>query len=380
LRIAIIFPTRLQAQHLFKDIGLITRGFLSLGHDTVLVCREKPEIDSSWPVQVLNEQQMIDSLAWARMKIDAAIVYTWMGNFTEVVAALKKAGVYTISKGDTDGNLGVRVHPYQAFIRMIYPHDKAMMRARATGFWLKRYAYLYRREDELIKRNLENADVTIVETKAAKMSLRRFLSYYDMLHLENKIKVVPNPVSEDIIAGVVPSAKRNKIVAIGRWEDPAKDVTLLTQSIARFLADCPETEVVVIGGGGESRFDQLSWQYPSFNYIGMLPHHKIAAHLADAQVCLFTSRWEGSPVAGNEALAMGCTIVGTPIPGIQSICMEGPYGAVAEGRAPRQVAAALKQELFNWACGRRDLKANAGYWRKRLAPSQVAQQILSLKP
>lgn len=378
MRVAIVYPKTLEPPHLFKDMGLLVEGFRALGHEAILICPETEAGNTVWPSYVITDRELEDSERWAQRKIDLAIVYTWLGYFPEVVAALKAAGVYTISKGDTDGLIGYRVHPYPVFVRRTFSPPSLLMKARNTVTWLIRYACLYREVDELVLHNLQQADFTIVETEAAKSALRRFLAYFGFAQLESKVKVVPNPVAEPILALPLAPAKRNKVVAIGRWEDPQKDVTLLVHALTLFLRQFPERNVTVIGSGGEEYFAPLVRQFPSFRYVGAIPHEQIAEHLVEAQVCLFTSRWEGSPIAGNEALALGCSVVGPDLPALRSICEAGPFGTLARNRRPQSIAAALEEEMAAWVSGERNAQDIAAYWRPRLSSANVVRQILAL--
>jgi glycosyltransferase involved in cell wall biosynthesis len=63
---------------------------------------------------------------------------------------------------------------------------------------------------------------------------------------------------------------------------------------------------VIAGGRGEALFSALGGRV---RYVGAIANEEVVSVYARARVLLSSSRWEGRPVAANEALAMGCTVV-----------------------------------------------------------------------
>lgn len=136
--------------------------------------------------------------------------------------------------------------------------------------------------------------------------------------------------------------------------------------------------MVIIGSGGERLFAPLVKSYAGVHHMGAIPHRELAQQLASARVCLFSSKCEGSPLAGNEALALGCTIVGPNLPFVKSISASGPFGTVAGGRSSRQMTAALEHEMRAWENNECDAQEIANFKRERLSPTRIAGQITAL--
>jgi len=322
---------------------------------------------------VATPEQMASTEFWRAQRLEAALVYTWMGGSRETVDALVGAGVRVVSKGDTDGQLGIRVHPVACFRRMVYSQISPLEKIRAAWFWLKKYLWLHRAEDRRVLENLERSGSTIVETPSARAGIARFLSAYGREDLLAKIHLIGNPVSIDLVESAVPD-KQRKVVAVGRWDDPVKDERLLAAALKRFLHGGREVEVVVLGGGASHWLSVLEG-HPRVRLMGAVPHAEIVAHLADAQVCLVTSHWEGCMMAAHEMLAMGGTLAGARIPLLADL---SDFATLAHSRRPEEVAVALDTELDAWRKRRRQADQIAAHWRPRLHPHGVARRVAEL--
>jgi glycosyltransferase involved in cell wall biosynthesis len=377
MRLAVVFPEELREHHLYKDPGCITHGLAELGHDVTLVCHVSHVRRPQFPIQTGNSKDFLSPRFWSEMHLEAAVVYTWIRGHGEVIEALKRAGVFTISKGDTDGQVGIRVHPHAEFVLMVAPQLSMAKKVSEAARWVRRYLFSYEESARTIEL-LSNASVTVVETEAAKDNLIRFLDHYGVGHLHTKLCVIPNPVSEDILTTDIPAHKINQIVCIGRWDDPQKDAPLLARVLERYAKRRPNAEITIIGDGGEGWFEPLTRRYPGIRCLGAVQHEQIRDHLVRAQVCLFTSRWESFHISGHEALAMGCSLVGPNLPFLRSICTAGRFGSMATGRRPGQIAAALEREMEAWEQGERSAEEISKFWRPLLSSRQIAKQYVAL--
>jgi glycosyltransferase involved in cell wall biosynthesis len=112
----------------------------------------------------------------------------------------------------------------------------------------------------------------------------------------------------------------------------------------------------------------------------VLSPEEVSGILNRSRVLLLPSRWETGPIVLGEALASGCTVVGTDrVPSILSTCGEGPYGQVSRPKASA-LATALGRELSAWSRGERHPWAVADYWRPRFDPVTVCRQLLNGHP
>ena len=402
MNIAIVVPCVWDSRSYSYDPGLLVNGFRELGHEAFVVYLKGSILNAKesmyraeYTTIELNEDEMVSSEVWTKLKysanpkengnaleshlgIDLAVVNTWMG-MPKLVKAMKSANIPCIGRGDTDGLLGVRVYPLPTLTRMFFPQSTGLGKLRATWHWVKKYCALYKQEDNEILQSVGASDWTMVETDAAKKHLQSLFRYHNRNDLDQRIGVIPNPVAESFIQADI-CQKQNKVVAVARWDDPQKNTPLLVQALTKYADAHPETQVVLIGRGGEKFFQRLTERFPNIRYIGVVPNIEVAQHLSTARSLLFSSRWEGSPVAGNEALALGCSIVGPQIPGIESICDAGPFGTFARKYNAAALAAALEQEMHQWERGERNPVEIAAFWRRHFSSVSVAAQYLKYSP
>jgi glycosyltransferase involved in cell wall biosynthesis len=347
---------------------------IECGHEAILVCAAGSEPPPGAPLVIASNAEFESSAFWMRLKLDVAIVFTWMTNFLGTVSALKRAGIFVVSKGDTDGLLGARAHPREAFVRTVYSQQTTFARTRGIWHWAKKYAVLYKEEDSRLLANLATADATIVETQAARDNLLPLLRHYGAEELWQRIHAVPNAISHEIASAPVPPRPDRRVVSVGRWDDPQKNVGLLRGAIDRALRLDSNVSFLIVGPGAEPHFSGAGSR---IECTGRVPHEEMRHLLGRARILLLTSRWEGFPNTLGEALALGCSIVGTDIPAIRQVVGSSEFGRVA-GSSSRGVATALEDELRSWDEGTRDPREIAAYWRERVAPEKVAARILEL--
>ena len=374
MRVAVVIPLRWDASSFSVDPTLLAEGFAAQGEDAVICCEPGSSYDTDIPVIELRADEMHDSRTWARLGVELAIVFTWMTNHNDVLRALRAADAFAVSKGDTDGLLVARVHPAATLMRSVFIPVGAVGTARNVWFWAKKWAYIYRQELDLIVRNIEVADLTVVETEPARDHVRRILAYAGREDLADKLECVGNPVPESFGAHAGESRDRS-VVSVGRWDDPAKNARLLSRTLQAYGRRDASARFLVVGTASE----RVRLAGPQMTSVGRVGRDELAGFLSTARVCLITSRWESFHNAGHEALASGCTIVGTPIGAVRSMIGDGSFGAAASGNAPDDLVQALEEEMDRWDRAQRDPVAIAAHWHGTLRPEAIARRYLALR-
>jgi glycosyltransferase involved in cell wall biosynthesis len=197
--------------------------------------------------------------------------------------------------------------------------------------------------------------------------------------LVSRIRVIPPPAAE--IAYDKSIGKARRIIAVGRWESYQKDAPKLIQVLGRTLADQKDYSAV-LAGDGEGFLRRLVADLPTeiqsrITISGHLEHDRLQREYQQAQIILFTSRYEGFPFSAGEALCAGCTVVGaTELAAINYICSRGA-GTAAIARSTSDFAYALNAEIEAWRRGERDPERLSRWWQERLAPKCVASAFLS---
>jgi len=377
MRIAIVwnYPSRLsECSFRFEQY---VEGFQSLGYEAVIVCTVAAAQGFAAPFHLCKTRaDFADTAFWREVGADVALIVTWH-RMSDVLAAIGKAGTAVIAFADTDGQVSHRLFP-RAMLRQALFRQKTK-RLKAFLHWLRRYAREWggaSTQDVERLQSTRHSDALVFGHGEGKRHFERILRRYGAESLSSKVVVTPFTIGRSYFTCPVPTEKDDCIVAIGRWGDPQKNAPLLARALSLFLEKRPQTHIVLFGADGASIFRPLVNAYPSVSYRGLAGPDVVAQTLARSRSILFASRWDGCPHAALEALAMGATIIGTPLPSLISWCEGGRFGRVSRRHHPQSLVRALRLEMEAWDEGRRDGKAIATTWRSRVEPTEVCRRLL----
>jgi glycosyltransferase involved in cell wall biosynthesis len=230
---------------------------------------------------------------------------------------------------------------------------------------------------------LECVDFIGIESEGALRSFARFSNRYNHGILNNKYRLIRHPVVPEIAAHKVNELgnKKNVIMAVGSWHLPVKNVRLLVATLNRVLAK-HLTWSAIISGPGNSVVEKLvSKLLPNVSsrirVFGKKDHQAVLTHLSSSKIYFFTSTSESGPIAAQEALCLGCTVVGPPdIPSTEDLC-QPCFGTRPKNRSSQQMAAAVETEIFAWENQLREPTVIATKARDMYSAQAVCKQILS---
>ncbi len=380
LKIALVWNHPSRLLHCSFRFEQYVDGFRTLGHDPVVVCEANLAEGFSGPLEVTESAaRFAEPDFWRQVAADVAVIVTWH-RMAGVLAAMRAAGTRVIAIADTDGRLSLRTYPGAALERLMVYQDNFADRLRCLKYWLGRRLRATVRsceEDSEALASTRESDVLIFGHERGKGHFERFLAGNGEQALRDRLGVVPFAIGASFLSCPVPAIKDDRIVAIGRWDDPQKHAGLLASALARVFNSGARTEVTIFGQGGDTWFAPLARRHPTVRVAGVQPQETVARALASARSIIFSSRWEGSPHAALEALASGATLVGPPIPSLASWSGGGRYGTVSRSPRPASLARALKREMAAWDDGRRDARRISEHWRARLAPEVVCRRMLA---
>lgn len=116
-------------------------------------------------------------------------------------------------------------------------------------------------------------------------------------------------------------ARRGRVLYVGKLA-AAKGLPQLLDAVERLAPRHPELVLEVAGGGAGSEAEALRARVaalaPRAVLHGPLPQPALAALMRRAALCVLPSFYEGVPLVLVEALACGCRLVATALPGIVS--------------------------------------------------------------
>jgi glycosyltransferase involved in cell wall biosynthesis len=362
------------------DFGGYCQALARLGHSPTLVCCGNDGSKADFPVVETNLDEMKQGDFWRSLKLEAVIFFNWL-RAPRIVRAAKEGGLFVISRGDTDGKGSGRVFPKAAWLAMEASDDRMVVRLRKAKYAVERYLKLSITEDRVLLETIDLSDAVAIECDEAAKNLRRILAYYKRSDLEGKVHVIPHSVSDEVLSHEVSAKERSRtIICGGRWNDPQKDPHLLTTTLNRLLRRQPELNVVIIGDGPEHLFARLTHEHSSVKWLRRVPREKVPTLLTNARIALSSSRWEGYSIFALEALCMGCTVVGPPLPGFISMTEQGLYGTISSRRSPASLMRAAEQEIELWDAGSRAPTNISSIWRRRVTNDCVVSSLISLIP
>ena len=360
------------------------RGLEQLGHEAFVLCPQSS--DDGFPVPTFSPplgEGLANREFWLDLKVEAAIVPSFhqMSHLLELLVGI---GVHTIALGDSDGQMGLRAFPLATMRRTVFAgvSDRRHRRRQFAKLVLRYLRSFQRRDpqDAEFLRSARFSDVLILGNAESCDHFRRFLRKAGAGDHADRVHVAPLAINRVFCEFPDLGRERRGLVAIGRWDDPQKNAPLLARALRRYLdgaGDESDGPVHIFGAGGEEHFRELCGRFPNVVHHG--PQHPpvLAEALASSRSIVFSSRWEGSPHAGCEALSMGATIVGTPIPSLRSWSEDGAYGRVASAHRAGPLAGAIADEQAAWRRGERDPASIAAVWRERSCGRGVCEAMLA---
>jgi glycosyltransferase involved in cell wall biosynthesis len=183
-----------------------------------------------------------------------------------------------------------------------------------------------------------------------------------------RLTVVRNAVAAP--AAIEPK-RGPQLVAVGRLVEQKNHERLL-EAMALLLQRRPDARLTIVGDGPLRASLEASAAARGLDgaveFTGVRPDvRRIVAH---AELLVFSSDWEGLPIAALEALAEGTPVVSTPVEGMREL-LDGGAGVRVDEFSPAALARAIHELLG--APERRTAMAAAG---RALIAEQYAPEAM----
>ena len=375
-RVAVMFPFGIEREHAGKDVFVIGEALARLGHEVELHCPTATATDG-WPlpVHVVGAEALADPGYWRGVGADAALAFSFL-RFAGIVGAIAASGARVVIKGDTTGALVPRYQLAATLREHLYAPDTVRTRVAGIAYWAATVGPLHGRALGEIGSALAAASAATVESSAARAELVGALTRAGRDAEAARLVTVPSPVPELFLDGPVNEVRDRTVLALGRWDLPVKNASLLARALTAFLHEHPQYNAVVIGRGQES--GPLARRRSGWESRPAVPQAELVDLYQRARIVVSSSHFESYSLSSHEALASGCTVVAPPLAPLKDVVAAGPYGTLANGWGARQLSAALAAEAQAWETGSRDPAATAARWRAELDPMAMAARYAEL--
>ena len=362
-----------------RDLGLTVRAFRQLGHDAQLVCypttHSKDPLDR--PVQLITQSQSTSRDWWIQESPDLILLGLWsQSKYKPIRTAALSSNALVIERCDGDGfrlpSCGHRQFWKNTISAQIdaRPHCPIALAAILGGGKAGLFEIFAPYFESRLAATLAMVPLFLSETPLSTRSLQSLATR--IKSNPSRFQHVPHPIDENVFS-YAGELKKNTVIAVGRWSSWQKDWPLTRRALESFLNRNPNYEAVVFGSGlsvgriGERLFSR-----------GVCPQEEISKRLREAKILFFASRYEGSMLAGGEALLSGCTVIGPKTTPCSSYFASFFGGPTLPERAASALAYALEAEAQAWSQCRRDPHKISEDARHQMGSLVIAQKILTL--
>lgn len=166
---------------------------------------------------------------------------------------------------------------------------------------------------------------------------------------------------------------------LGRLEYQ-RDPFLFVQTL-RLLVRGGYSAKIIGGGSLENEVSDLIERYGLRDRVKLLGHlvrEDALREISDVGTVLFTSRWEGMPIAVMEAMSLRIPVVAPNVGGIPEIVDDGISGILVKDRDPRHFAEAVERVTTNMGFRERIIEAAWQDVRDRFHHTRTAQRYLEI--
>lgn len=173
-------------------------------------------------------------------------------------------------------------------------------------------------------------------------------SYFNKI-IQQKSKVIYNPVDMKGYAGAALNVKKEKIIVTAGRLMPQKNQKLLIKSFSKISLKYPEYKMVIYGEG-PSRTELESL----INELGMQEKVILPGNVSDlhdrmklAELFIMSSDYEGMPNALIEAMCLGLPVISTTVSGTDELVHKEKNGILVDCGNEKQLIEAMDEMLGN---------------------------------
>lgn len=383
MKIYTVSPLPLTHDSWGRDITVIYRGFKAMGYDTAAVRLPTTDYSHYEGILQIAAEEMFSESWWKQQKCDLVVVNTWgMPKFTKLIHVIQASGAKVFIRLDSNGLNSPRCD-FWGYMSLTYgtEFDRSRSQLRAAiKAAIKPFLYsipaVY---DTQMIRHLLAADYVGIESHGAKKYFMKCVPKDKKAEINQRVSIIRHPVVPEIEDMDVAESKENIIMCVGRWDSYFKGAGLMGKVITEIISRHKNWQVHVYGRAAERlELPESDVLEERVCLVGVSPHQSVLRGWQQAKICLFTSRHESGPIAAEEALTLGCTVVGPPdIPSMHDLCAPS-FGTLPRSRKVGDMVQAVSDEIYLWEKGQRKAQEIAVEARNIFSVNAVCKKILDV--
>lgn len=278
-------------------------------------------------------------------KVDLTYIGT-MVDGTKVQKLLKAAGAYIrfcIKLPHSDivhVNMASDMSYYRKsiFIRTAHRFRKKIVIHQHGGDFEGFYRQLGEKEKRKVRKVLSMGDAFLVLADS-------FKEFFGKIIEEEKITVLPNAV--EIPKTGKKEYGQQKVLFLGRL-CKEKGIEELLAVFPRLKEKCPSLQLYLGGIWQDKELEEMIKPYQdSITWLGWISGREKAEYLAECDIFVLPSYFEGQPVSVLEAMADACGIVASNVGGIPQMIKDGETGILTEPKNEDSLQAGLLKLLLD---------------------------------
>lgn len=370
-----------------RDAGLLARGFQDLGWDAILVARQSAQFPGGeyhshgCKLRLASRLEMETPAMWKSLHPDMAVLFTWtLPRYESIRRAVLAATQNLAERMDTDGMRSPLLDPKrffylswaQAMDRLGAKNPVSIFTVPAfliAGAWMLRFLIGAPWLGAHSARVASAIPRILVESPVAAQRIERWLKIYK--HTGKNILMCPHAVEIDDPPASTPSLRRNRVVAVGRWESFQKDYPTALRTAMAFLEKRTDYEFHFVGDTprGSPVRERLFFH-------SNIPRREIRELAGTSKILFACSRYESFHLGAAEALCCGCSVVMNQQIPTSTWFATDFSGTVSHAASATSLTNALIRESECWDAGVRNPLKIASHWKGILAPRRVAEEIV----
>jgi len=191
--------------------------------------------------------------------------------------------------------------------------------------------------------------------------------------MQAKGRVIPNPVSVDVLWEYNPSNKT--IVTMGRLENIQKRHDILIEAFSVFCKSNPGYKLLIFGNGPDKEMlNGIIKKHDLDNSVTVVSAQKnVHSLIRDASMFVMTSDFEGLSNALAEAMLMGIPCISSNWPGCEDVIDNNVNGYIYNRQDVKELASYMN-ELANDVEKKQSFSLEAQKLKEHFDPDKVIEQ------